>query len=268
MLTAILNSTHLERVKFSPADEHLHLDSIHSYPNGLSLSGISTAIGNLATAHGRKLGIYSGFDPDRDCGWVVLSTKLRILQPVPSGRTVKLETWVASLDSGKLIREYRISDDGISIIEAAHSFVLFDRVKRRIAIPPREARERLRGRDPIHVFDLEISRRPIQPVLLAEDRITECVVTSKDIDQNNHLNNSVYLRWAESHLEHYQVSALANAGFRPFEFGIEFLSEAALDEKVQVRTKLNEQATYFLSSSPNPTVLAVSKASILKDPKG
>jgi acyl-CoA thioesterase FadM len=268
MLTAILNSTHLERVKFSPPDEHLHLDSIHSYSNGLSLSGISSALGNLATAHGHKLGIYSGFDPDRNCGWVVLSTKLRILQPVPSGRNVKLETWVASLDSGKLIREYRISDDGIPIIEAAHSFVLFDRIKRRIAIPPKEARERLRGRDPIHVFELDISRRPMPPVPLSEDHVTECVVTSKDIDQNNHLNNSVYLRWAEPHLERYQLSALGNVDFRPFEFGIEFLSEAALDEKVQVRTKLNEQATYFLSSSPNPSVLAVSKANVLKDPKG
>lgn len=268
MLTAILNSTHLERVKFSPPDEHLHLDSLQSYPNGLSLSGISTAIGNLATAHGRKLGIYSGFDPDRDCGWVVLSTKLRILQPVPVARTVKLETWVASLDSGKLIREYRISDDGIPIIEAAHTFVLFDRVKRRIAIPPREARERLRGRDPTHVFDLDISRRPMQPVPLNEDHVTECIVTSKDIDQNNHLNNSVYLRWAEPHLERYRVSALAIADFRPFEFGIEFLAEAALDEKVQLRTKLNEQTTYFLSSSPIPSVLAVSRANVLKDPKG
>jgi hypothetical protein len=62
MLTAILNSTHLERVKFSPPDKHLHLDSIHSYPNGLSLSGISAALGNLATAHGRKLGMFRAFE--------------------------------------------------------------------------------------------------------------------------------------------------------------------------------------------------------------
>jgi acyl-CoA thioesterase FadM len=268
MLTGILNSTHLERVKLSPPDDHLHLDSIHAYPNGLSLSGISLAIGNLATDHGRKLGIYQGFDPDRDCGWVVLSTKLRFLQPVPAGRPVKLETWVANIDNGKLIREYRISEGGRPIIEAAHEFVLFDRIKRRIAIPPRDARERLRGRSPIHVFELEISRRQQQPALLTDDPVTDCVVTSQDIDQNNHLNNSIYLRWAEPHLEQYGMIGSDTADFRAFEFGIEFLSEAALGEKVQVRSKLNEKITYFLSSSEPRTVLAIGKATILKDPRG
>lgn len=266
MLTAIRNSTHLEGVKFSPPDDHLHLESLQSFPNGLSFSGISLAIGNLATEHGCKLGIYRGFDPNRDCGWVVLSTKLRILQSVPAGTIIKLETWVATLDNGILIREYRISDDGIPIVEAKHAFVLFDRTKRRIAIPPRDARERLRGRSPTHIFDLKITRRPEQPTFLADDPVTDCIVASQDIDHNNHLNNSVYLRWAEPHLDKYGISVSRNSGFKPFEFGIEFLSEAALGEKVQVRSKLNEQTIYFLSSSSPSSVLAIGKATVLKDP--
>lgn len=283
MLTAIVNSTHLESVK-TEAIGPLHLDSIESYPNGLSLPAISLALGTQATAHGKLLGIYSGFDPARDCGWVVLSTNLRILQYVPRDRPVKVETWIASLESGKLIREYRISENGVAIIEAAHAFVLFDRVKRRIVIPPLAAREKLRGKDPTFKFNLEISRRtwppdffaesrPIiqpvtQPVDQAVDQIDGYVVTNSDIDQNHHLNNSVYLRWVEPHLEKNGISARPTSQFKAFEFGIEFLSEASLDEKIQVRTVRKENTTYFLSANSSAALLAVSKATLLDFPRG
>jgi acyl-ACP thioesterase len=267
MLTAIINSTHLERVKSSAANP-LHLESIESFGSSRSLSTVSMALGSQATAHGKLLGIYSGFDPTRECGWVVLSARLRLLKPLPQNRPIKVETWVASLDGGKLIREYRISENRKPIVEASHAFVLFDRIKRRIVIPPLKDRERFRGKDPTFSFDLEISRRTVRPRFSSDDQIADCVVTRSDIDQNHHLNNSVYLRWAEPQLEINGFSAHANPGFRAFEFGIEFLSEVALDEKVQVRTKRQENTTYFLSSNSNTGLLAVSKATLLSNPRG
>jgi len=266
MLTAILNSTHLERVNSIPPDL-LHYETTQTYQalnsKSLSLSAISLAIGNLATSHGRLLGIYGGFDPARDCGWVVLSTKLRVLQPVPTDVPIKVETWVASIENGQLIREYRVSQDGRPFVEASHSFVLFDRSTRRIAIPPREARGRLRGRIPEFQFNLSLSRRAELPAFSADDQTTECIVKNSDIDQNKHLNNSVYLRWSESHLEQNGVSTNDTAQFRAFEYAIEFLSEASLGEKVLLRTKGSDLTTYFLPSDTTRNALAISKAALL-----
>lgn len=224
-------------------------------------------MGHLATSHGKQLGIYSGFDAGRDCGWVVLSTKLRLFHPVPTDLPVKVETWVASIESGKLIREYRVSENGRTLVEAAHAFVLFDRSSRRIVIPPREARERLRGRNPAYHFNIGLSRRAERPIFSESDQISDCVVADSDIDQNHHLNNSVYLRWTEAHLEENGFTAETSPLFRPFEFGIEFLAEAGLGEKVQLRTRKpnlkTELTTYFLPSDTTRNLLAISKAALL-----
>lgn len=260
----------------STSQEHLHLETtVRPDPSlnskSMSLSSISLAMGHLATSHGKQLGIYSGFDASRDCGWVVLSTSLRLFHPVPTDLPIKVETWVSSIESGKLIREYRVSENGRTLVEAAHAFVLFDRSSRRIVIPPREARERLRGRNPAYQFNIGLSRRTKRPVFLANDQITECVVADSDIDQNNHLNNSVYLRWAEAHLEKYGFTTEASPQFLPFEYGIEFLAEAGPGEKVQLRTQKTNQktnqktelTTYFLPSDPTRNLLAISKAALL-----
>ncbi|MDZ4081639.1 MAG: thioesterase [Bdellovibrionales bacterium] len=256
----------------STPKDHLHLETtlkpdLSLSSKNMSLSSVSMAMGHLATSHGKKLGIYRGFDASRDCGWVVLSTKLRILQSIPTDRPVKVETWVASIESGKLIREYRVSENDRTLAEAAHAFVLFDRSSRRIVIPPREARERLRGRNPTYRFNIDLSRRTERPIFSATDEIADRIVTISDIDQNHHLNNSVYLRWMEAHIEQNGFTTDNSRQFRPFEFGIEFLAEVGVGEKVQLRSqkidKNSELTTYFLPSDPARNLLAISRVALL-----
>lgn len=222
-----------------------------------TLATISSAIGNLATDHGKLLGIYNGFDPLRNCGWVILSTRLRLLRPVGVDADVKIETWVASIEGGQLIREYRISKDSETLVEAAHAFVLFDRTTRRIVIPPRKSRDELGGRASEFNFAIELSRRPRLPVFSPKDHVSTFVVTKNDIDHNQHLNNSVYLRWTESHLQSRKPSPIH---FAPFEFGIEFLTEAGIHDTIQVRSPEQDALTYFLSNESKPSIFAVSQS--------
>ncbi len=271
MLTVIAISQQLDLVN-SIIPENLHFAVARSLsPSGdldaitglLSLSSISLALGEIATSHGRELGIYNGFDPRRDCGWVVLSARLRLLQPVPTGKELKLETWVAHIENGQLMREYRISDSGQTLVEASHAFVLFDRQSRRIVIPPREQRDKFRGRQPAFQFHLNLSRRTLRPIESRDDFVTDHTVSGTDIDQNNHLNNSIYLKWIEAHLGRFGLSLSDRLGFQPFEFGIEFLAEANFEEKIQIRTTLADRKTYFLSETTGFNVLAASEAAVL-----
>lgn len=198
-------------------------------------------IAESATAHAKVLRIQDGFESSRKSGWVVLGLRMRILQPVPLMRPIKCSTWVAAIEGGRLVREYEIQADGACLVQATQDFVLFDRAKRRAMLPPKSAREFLRGPNRQHIFDIQISRQSDHFMDLFRH---PCTLTSPEftapddaIDDNRHVNNSVYLRWLEHTDQEIRCSGI--------EIGIEYLNESTAGEEVQIKTLIADGQHHF-----------------------
>ncbi len=220
---------HAERA-FGPSQKDPKTFESALMPGHLSLYGIARAIAMIATAHAELLQIKKGFDLNRNSGWVVVGLRLRTSGAIPLDVPIRCSTWVATIDSGRLIREYELSLDGHILAVATQDFILFDRDKRRAMLPPKAARDFLRGLDRKHSYSIDVSRQTENffPASQACDIKTSSpfFIDETTIDDNNHLNNSVYLRWLEEAL-----TIKPQAGL---ELGLEYINEATLGQSMQV----------------------------------
>ena len=230
---------HVERVFGSTHHDPKEFESV-LMPGHLSLYGMARAIAFAATAHAAVLKINRGFDPNRNSGWVVLGLRLRTLKPVPLNTAISCTTWVAAIDGARLIREYELHIGNESLAVATQDLVLFDRDSRRAMLPPRAAREFLRGLDRKHSYELTIPRQA--ELLSAASIITSAsssdfCIDETTIDDNNHLNNSIYIRWLEQTARIHPATKL--------ELGLEYLNEAVLGDTVTLKTTATTNATNF-----------------------
>ncbi len=223
-------------------DDSLHFETANYQFAELPITPASLCIafGQVATLHGIHLGILRGFDPTRDCGWVILSLALKIHDSdensAPTSNEFRVETWISAIEGAVLIREFRISSPDSQghpkvLAEAAQSFVLFDRTTRKIVLPPRAKRDELKGHPRRLGFKLKMVRRNASSSepsnierLPAAARKT---VTADNVDHNGHLNNAVYLAWLGE-----WIDQPAKNGTR--EIAVEFLREATLGDSLDV----------------------------------
>lgn len=208
----------------------------------ITSASLCTAFSTVATRHAKKLGILSGFDANRDCGWVILTLNLRVFDTIPVELAVDLETWIAAIEGPSLIREFRMSYIDYNgklqtIAEATQSFVLFDRTTRKVSIPPREKREEFKGEGRKLSYTLTNDRR-IMPTDAFENtartsspsKVFKETVSAHDLDVNGHLNNVQYLRWLSPWIDSPNLPDQIGR-----EVAIEFLREAKLDDTLEVQ---------------------------------
>lgn len=167
---------------------------------------------------------------------------------------IECSTWVAAIEGGRLIREYELRANGACLVQATQDFVLFDRVKRRAMLPPKSAREFLRGLDRRHIFSIELSRQPdhLMDLFRHSSAVTSpgFKVPDDAIDDNRHVNNSIYLRWLENTDPEVRCSGI--------ELGIEYLNESTAGEEVQIKTLIAGDQHHFAFQN-NDKVFALGK---------
>lgn len=223
----------------------------YKFPSGrnpVDLPSICQALNLVATEHAQELGILRGFDPARDCGWVILDMNLRVLAGLSSETKVHLETWIAAIEGARLIREFCVFTVNAHgqrdvFVEAAQAFVLFDRNSRRPVLPSRERRQQLEGSGRTFQFSVTLSRRTVHaeiPTSLPVKTSLHTVVES-EVDHNGHLNHAEYLAWIES---------LKNP---VGEIAVEYLREARLADRIHVRTWHTPDDLHVFTFSPNET---------------
>ena len=181
--------------------------------------------------------------------WVMRKMSLRYYRDVSLTDEVDLHTWIA--DAGRRVscfRHYalRDADTDEPIAEAIAQWVFLDaQTMRPAAIPP----EFIAAFEPTTHTDLDLSvTDPIvieEPVIHTEERR----VQRREIDPGGHVNNAVYIAWAEQGI----IGALRSAGWPPERYGtdgevaiipisheIEYFRSAFDDEPILVITRLAE----------------------------
>lgn len=153
--------------------------------------------------------------------WAVLRHRVVIHRLPKKEETITVETWPLPMTRVAYPRAVRALDgNGEVLFEAMSLWVLMDRQSRAMILPAKS------GVDvPGTVRQLEID----PPASLApqeHEQHSIWQVTEGDLDQNGHVNNTVYMDRAE------QLTGAFGSGNAPAEFTVCYLSEVRLGQKI------------------------------------
>lgn len=157
------------------------------------LSRIVDMLQNIATMHSKKLGYGTKSMMDKKMGWLLLIWRIKILKYPVADEYVDVKTWSKSLKGLHATRCFEIYDEsGELLIVADSSWVLFDLERQRPLKIPEEMTNAY-GEISREVFDT--SAKKIQEGLDDTADVYEFKIEKRDIDTNNHTNNSKYIEF-------------------------------------------------------------------------
>lgn len=145
---------------------------------------------DLAIAHAEELGIGRAAMLEKNVVWVVIRTKLQVLQDPTPGEVVNVHTWPHSLSRFSFIRDFSMRNEaGEELVKATQEWVLMDFDTRKFCSAkdaytgPHDFEEaRAFGKRPRKLKDFDAEGAP---ALIIVPRFA-------DIDVNGHVNNAVY----------------------------------------------------------------------------
>jgi acyl-ACP thioesterase len=199
---------------------------VRSYDVGntgvLKPQGIFQFFQEAAANHATHLGV--GYDELQTLGlfWALSRVKVEIVKLPAWGDEITLTTWPKGVDRLFALRDFRMSDrEGHAMVRGTSCWLLVDIEKmrpRRIETIPRS----FPLNDKEHALQESLDKIPIPAALHV--RYERKVMTS-DLDVNNHVNNTEYVRWITDCLE---IGDGAASSIRSLQ--INYLEEAKLGE--------------------------------------
>lgn len=188
--------------------------------NKCKLSKIVDLLQNTATMHSKSLGYGTKEMMNLKQAWLMLGWKVRILKYPEADMDVEVRTWSRGIKSIEAKRGYEIySEDGELLIVADSNWALFDLEKQKLSRAPEEMKEAY-GAIEIDPFEGEKTER------LKDNEVIEnevCITVGKrDIDTNNHMNNSKYMDYIVEVLpENKEIYEFENAYKKQVKYGEE-----------------------------------------------
>jgi acyl-ACP thioesterase len=169
---------------------------------------------DAAASHVRQLGLSVGELKKKYLTWVISRFHLRLFHYLRGNDRITIRTWPATREGFFSCREYEIRDDAGTVVALATSSW---------AAVNLETRKPVRLMDHLPEFPLK-AERAIEdsfhslPPLRAVDCEQYFRVRRSDLDINCHVNNAVYVDWAEETVPpevaaHYHLAEI-EVGFR------------------------------------------------------
>ena len=161
--------------------------------NRCRLSRIIDMLQNIATMHSKQVGFGTKEMMEAKLAWILLIWKIKVLKYPIADEYVEIKTWSKKLKGLHALRCFEIYDEaGNLLVMAESSWALFDLENQKpIKIP--EKIVNAYGEISREVFDAPTKK--IQETLNAEFATYEFKIQKRDIDTNNHTNNSKYIEF-------------------------------------------------------------------------
>lgn len=184
--------------------------------------------------------------------WVLYRMDIKI-DEYPNWRDeITLETWPASGDSFRALRNYQIIDKNGKKLGCCLSYwLMIDLVNRKpMRLPQTVLDTRFVDRE--HSLELKSNRfRPLEERTV----IDEFKVRRSDLDMNNHVNNVNYITWM---LECIPEDKLTDV----HRFDIIYMNEGVLGDTIQVYTKIENELPIMIELTKNEShTLAIAEIS-------
>ena len=161
--------------------------------NKCKLSKIVDLLQNTATMHSKSVGYGTKGMMELKQAWLMLGWKVRILKYPEADMDVEVRTWSRAIKAVEAKRGYEIfSEDGELLIIADSTWALFDLEAQKLIRVPEEMKNAY-GTIERDMFEGEKTER-LKDNNVLENQVT-LFVGKRDIDTNNHMNNSKYLEY-------------------------------------------------------------------------
>jgi len=170
----------------------------------------------------------------RDDGIVFVLVKLALefYKPIYTEETISLKTWEKEIKGATFIREFEIYRDNERVAACSTHWVLLDFIKRSIARPSRLMYTSNSFPQLSCGVEIEKSIFDRNPTLYLVGNHT---VMYSDLDENNHLNNSIYPDLIMNYAEITSDTNYLHKEIRRMQ--INFVTEAVLNDKLNVFTQ-------------------------------
>lgn len=126
--------------------------------------------------------------------WMIYSWDFQLNREIKTGELLEISTWVSEVSKIKLHREFLVKSKDEVVAKCLAEFLIIDANKRKAIRVPKQLMEyfeinntKLLSVERVEEFEIEDS--------------TSYTVESSYFDENNHVNNSVYIRWIEKFLD-------------------------------------------------------------------
>lgn len=187
---------------------------------------------DAGSTHAQQLGVALKELKKIGLTWVLSRLNLQMHRYPRCNEQITVQTWPATREGLFSIRDYRLFDaNGINIANATSSWAVLN----------------LKTRRPVRIAD-HLPHYPLRPERAIEDPFAtlpvlgnseseiELPVLRADLDQNHHVNNTVYAGWGLEAVP----SAIADH-FRPSGIEIGFRAEALYNDRIISRCSVIEQ---------------------------
>lgn len=162
--------------------------------NQMKLSRIVDLLQNIATWHSKTIGYGTAEMKELKLGWLVLAWRIKILKYPEADEYIEIRTWSKKPKGLHAYRDFEIiNKNGEKLVLVESSWVLYDLVNRK---PIKMIPEMSNGYGVIERDAIEEGISKIKPEKIEGEKL-EILVSKRDIDTNNHVNNARYLDFFE-----------------------------------------------------------------------
>jgi acyl-ACP thioesterase len=207
--------------------------SYQVHPDGrISLTSLADLLQEIAWRHADSADFGRNLQETQQM-WVLSRLEIRVTEFPKWGDRIRLFTGGRGADKLFAFREFMIWDQNERVIaRAMSSWLLLNSETKRIQRPEQVL--------PPALFDpnSKPTWQPEKITVVGETIAAEEIrVRHSDLDLNNHVNNTSYIRWAENFL--------ADQGVFPAQFLINYSAECLLGEQVELKFFKGEGSSYL-----------------------
>ena len=196
---------------------------------------------DMTTAHMSEYGITVESLLAENLLWVIVCTQIHITRLPEAGEIIEQYSWPGAEKFGMHSRRYAFfSRDGEELLNAASLFLLVNKDSRALSEPVKET----------HAMPVvTVEGEPKLPKMMQKFPALlfgkTHAVEESEIDYNGHVNNSVYLDWADSIFDTGYVKSREMKGF-----WVQYDREILPGQKVEMKYA-NEEASVYMKGCVN-----------------
>lgn len=188
---------------------------------------------DMTTMHMNACGVTVDSLMEKNLLWVIVFTQISINRLPKAGETVEQYSWAGVEKFGMHARRYAFfAKNGEELLTAASLFLLVNKDSRSLSEPTKETLSL-----PAVVIDGEPRLPKMTQKFPALMFGTIHEVEESEIDYNGHVNNAVYLDWADSIFDPEFVKERGMKGF-----WVEYDQEIMLGQKVEMKYGMTDSS--------------------------
>ena len=183
----------LQRTEAVFEKDYVITDAQADSAGNVTFAALAGMMQDLTTVHMNHAGISVDSLMEKNLLWVIVFTQINISRLPKAGETVEQYSWAGAEKFGMHARRYGFfSKDGEELLNAASLFLLVDKDSRSLSEPAKET---------IALPIVAVEGEPRLPKITQKAPALlfgkQHEVKEKEIDYNGHVNNAVYLDWAD-----------------------------------------------------------------------